>query len=36
MDSALKGMVADFVYFVGIAAISFSGLLYTLHNLGKR
>ncbi|KAF8339538.1 uncharacterized protein EI90DRAFT_3151052 [Cantharellus anzutake] len=30
---ALKGMVADFIYFIGIAAISFSGLLYTLHNL---
>lgn len=27
-------MIADFVFFIAIAAICFSGLLFTLHNLG--
>lgn len=27
-------MIADFVVFIGIAAICFSGLLFTLHSLG--
>lgn len=27
-------MAADFVFFIGIAAVCFSGLLYTLHSLG--
>ncbi|KAH9944849.1 hypothetical protein B0H21DRAFT_441053 [Amylocystis lapponica] len=30
---ALRVMIADFVFFVGIAAICFSGLLFTLHSL---
>ena len=28
-------MAADFIFFIGIAAICFSGLLYTLHSLGE-
>ncbi|KAI0671407.1 hypothetical protein C8Q78DRAFT_1028773 [Trametes maxima] len=30
---ALRAMIADFVFFIAIAAICFSGLLFTLHNL---
>ncbi|KZT18116.1 hypothetical protein NEOLEDRAFT_1080972 [Neolentinus lepideus HHB14362 ss-1] len=30
---ALRGMIAEFVFFMGIAAICFSGLLFTLHTL---
>ncbi|TCD67162.1 hypothetical protein EIP91_000447 [Steccherinum ochraceum] len=30
---ALRAMIADFVFFIGIAAICFSGLLFTLHSL---
>ncbi|KAF9514620.1 hypothetical protein BS47DRAFT_1294946 [Hydnum rufescens UP504] len=33
VSSALKGMIADFLYFIAIAAICFSGLLFTLHGL---
>lgn len=29
-------MIADFIFFIGIAAICFSGLLFTLHNLGTQ
>ncbi len=32
---ALRAMAAEFVFFIGIAAICFSGLLFTLHSLGK-
>jgi len=28
-------MIIEFVYFICIAGICFSGLLYTLHNLGE-
>ena len=28
-------MIADFLFFIAIAAICFSGLLFTLHNLGE-
>lgn len=27
-------MLSEFLFFIGIAAICFSGLLFTLHNLG--
>ncbi|KZT73077.1 hypothetical protein DAEQUDRAFT_684684 [Daedalea quercina L-15889] len=30
---ALRAMIADFIFFVGIAGICFSGLLFTLHSL---
>lgn len=30
---ALRGMISEFVFFMGIAAICFSGLLFTLHTL---
>ncbi|KZT07728.1 uncharacterized protein LAESUDRAFT_103790 [Laetiporus sulphureus 93-53] len=30
---ALRAMMADFIFFIGIAAICFSGLLFTLHSL---
>ncbi|KAI0635594.1 hypothetical protein C8Q77DRAFT_1155382 [Trametes polyzona] len=30
---ALRAMIADFLFFIAIAAICFSGLLFTLHNL---
>ncbi|KAI0784198.1 hypothetical protein C8Q75DRAFT_780483 [Abortiporus biennis] len=30
---ALRAMIKDFIFFIGIAAICFSGLLYTLHSL---
>ncbi|KAI8980049.1 hypothetical protein BD414DRAFT_493449 [Trametes punicea] len=30
---ALRAMIADFLFFITIAAICFSGLLFTLHNL---
>ncbi|THH27606.1 hypothetical protein EUX98_g6581 [Antrodiella citrinella] len=30
---ALRAMIAEFVFFIGIAAICFSGLLFTLHSL---
>ncbi|KAI0707123.1 hypothetical protein C8Q76DRAFT_748084 [Earliella scabrosa] len=30
---ALRAMMVDFLFFIGIAAICFSGLLFTLHNL---
>ncbi|EKM58418.1 uncharacterized protein PHACADRAFT_90851 [Phanerochaete carnosa HHB-10118-sp] len=30
---ALRAMAADFIFFIGMAAICFSGLLYTLHSL---
>lgn len=30
---ALRAMIAEFIFFVGIAAICFSGLLFTLHSL---
>ncbi|PIL35412.1 transporter [Ganoderma sinense ZZ0214-1] len=30
---ALRSMMAEFLFFIGIAAICFSGLLFTLHNL---
>ncbi|KAI0750131.1 hypothetical protein C8Q80DRAFT_1233043 [Daedaleopsis nitida] len=30
---ALRAMMAEFLFFIGIAAICFSGLLFTLHNL---
>ncbi|KAJ3533040.1 hypothetical protein NM688_g7340 [Phlebia brevispora] len=30
---ALRAMAADFIFFIGIAAICFSGLLFTLHSL---
>ncbi|GJE99919.1 hypothetical protein PsYK624_161940 [Phanerochaete sordida] len=30
---ALRAMASDFIFFIGIAAICFSGLLYTLHSL---
>jgi hypothetical protein len=33
---ALQGMIADFLYFITIAAICFSGLLFTLHSLGAQ
>ena len=33
---ALRAMIADFIFFIGIAAICFSGLLFTLHNLGTQ
>ncbi|KAI0951035.1 hypothetical protein AcW1_008184 [Taiwanofungus camphoratus] len=32
---ALRVMIADFVVFIGIAAICFSGLLFTLHSLAS-
>lgn len=32
---ALRAMIADFVFFIGVAAICFSGLLFTLHSLGN-
>ncbi|KAH8100884.1 hypothetical protein BXZ70DRAFT_936367 [Cristinia sonorae] len=32
---ALRAMIADFVFFIGIAAICFSGLLFTLHSLAS-
>ena len=32
--SALRAMMAEFLFFIGIAAICFSGLLFTLHSLG--
>ncbi|KAI0687685.1 hypothetical protein BC835DRAFT_1408332 [Cytidiella melzeri] len=31
---ALHAMTKEFIFFIGIAAICFSGLLYTLHSLG--
>jgi hypothetical protein len=31
---ALRGMITEFLFFMGIAAICFSGLLYTLWTLG--
>jgi hypothetical protein len=31
---ALRGMIAEFLFFVMIAAICFSGLLFTLWDLG--
>ena len=31
--SALRGMIAEFIFFMGIAAICFSGLLFTLWTL---
>ncbi|KAM5537199.1 hypothetical protein V8D89_009132 [Ganoderma adspersum] len=30
---ALRSMMSEFLFFIGIAAICFSGLLFTLHNL---
>ncbi|KAF8313679.1 hypothetical protein DL93DRAFT_2113916 [Clavulina sp. PMI_390] len=30
---ALRGMIMDFIYFITLAAICFSGLLFTLHSL---
>ncbi|KAI0822545.1 hypothetical protein BC628DRAFT_1327164 [Trametes gibbosa] len=32
---ALRAMMADFLFFITIAAICFSGLLFTLHNLAE-
>ncbi|TFY62593.1 hypothetical protein EVJ58_g3769 [Rhodofomes roseus] len=32
---ALRAMIVDFIFFVGIAAICFSGLLFTLHSLAE-
>jgi hypothetical protein len=32
---ALRGMIAEFLFFIVIAAICFSGLLFTLWDLGK-
>ncbi|KAK7690562.1 hypothetical protein QCA50_005660 [Cerrena zonata] len=32
---ALRAMIADFIFFIGIAAICFSGLLFTLHSLAS-
>ncbi|KAJ3742240.1 hypothetical protein DFH05DRAFT_1402192 [Lentinula detonsa] len=32
---ALRAMIAEFVFFIGIASICFSGLLFTLWTLGK-
>jgi hypothetical protein len=31
--SALRGMIAEFIFFLSIAAICFSGLLFTLWRL---
>lgn len=33
--SALRGMIVEFVFFMAIAAICFSGLLFTLWTLGE-
>lgn len=32
---ALRGMIVEFLFFIMIAAICFSGLLFTLWDLGK-
>ncbi|KAJ4488076.1 hypothetical protein J3R30DRAFT_3280335 [Lentinula aciculospora] len=32
---ALRAMIAEFIFFIGIASICFSGLLFTLWTLGK-
>jgi hypothetical protein len=32
---ALRGMIVEFIFFILIAAICFSGLLFTLWELGK-
>lgn len=34
-SSALRGMIAEFTFFMGIAAVCFSGLLFTLWTLGN-
>jgi hypothetical protein len=34
-DRALRAMIAEFVFFIGIAAVCFSGILLTLYTLGK-
>ncbi|KAI0787426.1 hypothetical protein C8Q74DRAFT_605518 [Fomes fomentarius] len=33
---ALRAMLSEFLFFIGIAAICFSGLLFTLHNLAAQ
>src|SRR6266508_4969520 len=34
-NRSLRAMISQFVFFIGIAATCFSGLLYTLWTLGK-